>query len=67
MSDTFERFNPSQYFNGRFEVEVVGDPNLRIIEVLHPLITSSGQVLYLIGPNDIVYNFLTILNLRKVS
>lgn len=59
--------NPSDFFQGKFEIEVIGDPITRVIDVLHPLLLSTGQILYLVGPFGLTYNFSNIIKFKKVA
>ena len=53
-------------FKGPFEVEFVGDPVKRRIEIVGAIFLSDGQPAYLKGKDGTNYNWTTIISVKKV-
>lgn len=57
----------NDYFSGWFDIEFVGDPTSREIEIAHPVVNGQNHYLYLVGSDGTVYNWSTIIKLTKLE
>lgn len=63
-------FNPDPIFNpepiqGKVQIEFINN-RLKIVDCLRIIQTSDGRPIYLEDTDNILYNFMVILSIRKV-
>lgn len=59
--------NLEEELYGTFEAEFVGSRKTREIEVVNFVLDGNNNVLYLKGPDGTIYNWSTIIRLKKLS
>lgn len=52
---------------GHFEMEFVGDSTPRNVEVRNFVVNGPGDILYLTGPDGTIYNWSTIIRLKRIK
>lgn len=60
-------FSPSEMLPGVFDIEFVGDPHPRRIDIWSYISSYDAGVLYLIGQDKKVYNWSTVIWIKKVE
>ena len=54
-------------FRGTFNILFAGRTEYTQVTILNSVVDSYGHVLYLVGPDNVIYNWTNILIMRKVK
>lgn len=54
-------------FVGEFDIEFIGDFVPRRIHIRGPIVDYQGHNLYLLGEDETIYNWTTIISIKKIE
>lgn len=52
---------------GAYDVEFVGSPLVRRIDVQYAMYNGDAHILYLVAPDGTIYNWSTVIKIKKVA